>query len=137
MIGHTPYLIRNLQPIRRLARTEVVGPSTAQPNTAHQKWQAVSEPIPLEESPVIYVDKIKRRRALLQDRWKGETPYTVYQYIRRGNEVGLLDSKRFAAMPAVEGDTTVARTRSNSRGVNTRTGGWRVRWKNWTNIRKN
>lgn len=67
---------------------------------------------------------------------KGKPLCSADEYIRRGNEVGLLDSKRFVGMPAGEGDITVVRVRGGSRGVTTGTGGWRIRWKHWTKIAK-
>lgn len=60
----------------------------------------------------------------------------VYKKISRGNEVGLLDSKNLAARPAGEGDTTVVRVHGGSWRVTTRTRGWLVRRKQWTNIPK-
>lgn len=72
----------------------------------------------LEESPDVDLDKLQRRRGLLPDLRKGEPPYSVENYIRRRNEVGLLDLKRFAVMPAVEGNTTAVRVCGGSWRVN-------------------
>lgn len=73
-------------------------PSPDQPITDSQQWKALTYPTPLKVRPVVDVDKIQRMRGLFQDRRKGEPPYSVDEYIWPGNEVGLLDSKRVAAM---------------------------------------
>lgn len=136
MSGRTPGLTWTLPPILKLAQTEIVGPSTGRPNTARQNWQVLSDRPSLEERPGVDVDKPQCRRGLLPVHHKGEPPYSVDEYIRRGNELGLLYSKIFAFMPVGGCDTTLVRVRGGSRRVTTRTGGWRVGWKHWTVIPK-
>lgn len=113
-----------------------VGPSTAEPNTARQQWQASSNSTPLEERPGGNVEKIQRRQGLVPECRRDEPPYGVAGYICSRNQVALLDSKRFPTMPARDGSTNVVRIRGGMRMVGTRTGSWCVRLKQWTNIAK-
>lgn len=108
----------------------------AGPCTKREQWQTVTDATTLEERSGVNLETIQRRRGLLPDLQNGEPPYRVDEYIRSHNEVGLLDLKRFVAMSMGEGDTKVVRVRSGSRRFATSTGGWRVRWKYWLNIRK-
>lgn len=57
----------------------------------------------LEQQPGVNVDKISRRKGLLPDHRRGEPLYDVEEYIKRGQEITVLDSKRLEAMMAGEG----------------------------------
>lgn len=72
----------------------------------------------------------------MSDLRRAKLRYGVDEYIRRGNEGGLLDSKSYAAMLADSGDKTVVFVASGSRRIATHTGGLCVRCKHSTKILK-
>lgn len=135
MSDRNPDLTTPMPPVPRLARTEAVELSTAQPNKDHQQLQAVFAQTPLEELSGVDVNNFQRRPGVLSDVLGGKLPYNVDEYIHLGKEVGLLDSKWFAIMPAGEGSTTVVNVRGGSGRVTNSTGGWRVQWETCTNVR--
>lgn len=87
--------------------------------------------------PGVDLTKIQRRRGMIPDTRRGIPPYDIETYIETGRGLDLLDARRFEAMPAGEGATVALRVRDGENRVNTRSEGWRTRWKHWTNIPKN
>lgn len=76
--------------------------------------QSTTCPTPLKERPYVYVKKIQCRKGLILYFRKVEPPYGIENYLRRGNEVILLDLKRFAVMKVGDGDERVVCDRGGS-----------------------
>lgn len=67
------------------------------------------------------------------DYCKGEPPCRLDEYIRHGNEVGLLDLEIILGIQAWERHKAVVRVSDGSCRVATCIGGCPVRWKYWKN----
>lgn len=72
-------------------------------------------PVPLAEHPGVGVENIERLQGLHADRKEGTVFYDVKEYIRRGREVDLIDSKRFYVMSRVDSDIPGVHVRGGTR----------------------
>lgn len=90
MSGRTSNLEGPLPPIPQLTRND-----QGVPITARQPCQAVTNHTPLEELPGVYTAKIMRTRGLVPDLRNDDRSYGVDQYIRRGEEVGILETRKY------------------------------------------
>lgn len=53
----------------------------------------------------VAIEIIQQRQGLIPDRREEEPPYEIEEYLHRGDEVGLLEEKKFAAMQTGDKET--------------------------------